>query len=579
MKRFALLLLVISIVITSHGQTPLSSVRTQIAVISDPHVQDVTGHPELLRSLDEQVQSTRLFNENIFAFRAALDDAARREIKLVIISGDLTDDGQDVAQKAMKNILDEYAEKHGMRFFVTPGNHDPASPFGKPLTAKGLLRADGSRYTMVGDSSLYKPGYTVSPLANGLGHKEMVECYSNFGYFPQPEYKYWATPYSTYSYEGYNYSTAKQEIGLEQRMFTYAGNIKAYESSYVVEPIDGLWLLSIDSGVYLPDNNGNYKNSGVAGYNNTIEHKQYLVSWIKRVCDDAKRLGKKVIAFSHFPLLDFNCGASEALERSWGRSKFDIERLPTEKVGRAMFDAGIRLHFAGHMHIYQSEKMTVGNETMYNIQTPSVATCVPAYRLITLEEDGLPELESVIMNNVPGFDTFFDRYRKEWEYTKSQGNEPIWYTEVLDAKNYGEFCDWQFRDLVRNRFAVRDLPEILRNEMLPKTGQQLLDDICSRSKNGKAYARDTKSMEQWTGMDLLTDFYRLHYSGKLALHLIPEQRLNDYMVLFDAIEHSDSNTEFDRQMKDFAYAFKCFLNAKDYTDIESREEIMKIIIA
>lgn len=539
MKRLVLLLLVTAMVIASHGQGALSSASTQIAVISDPHVQDVIGHPELLRSLDEQVQSTRLFNENIFAFRAALDDVARRDVKLVIISGDLTDDGQDVAQRAMKNILDGYAKRYGMRFFVTPGNHDPASPFGKSLTAKGLLHDDGSRYTMVGDSSLYQPGYTVSPLAYGMGHKEMVECYSSYGYFPQPEDKYWATPYSTYSYEDYSYSTATQESGLAHRMFTYAGNISAYESSYVVEPVEGIWLLSIDSGVYLPDGNGRYKNSGVAGYNNTIVYKPYLLPWIKRVCDDAKRLGKRVIAFSHFPLLDFNCGASEALERSWGRSKFDIERLPTENVGRAMFDAGIRLHFAGHMHIFQSEKMTIGNETMYNIQTPSVATCVPAYRLLTLGEDRKAHLETIIMNDVPGFDTFFDRYRKECEYTRSQGNTPIWYTEVLDAKNYGEFCDWQFRDLVRNRFAVRDLPKILRDEMLPKIGT-----------------------------DILLDFYRLHYSGKLALPLIPEQRLKDYMTLFDTIERSDSDTEFVRQMKDFAYAFKCFLNAKDYTEIE-----------
>lgn len=568
MKRLALLLFVISMAICSHGQASLSSVGNQIAVISDPHVQDVTGHPELLRSLDEQVQSTRLFNENIFAFRAALDDVARRDIRLVIISGDLTDDGQDVAQKAMKSILDEYAKKYGMRFFVTPGNHDPASPFGKPLKAKGLLHDDGSRYTMVGDSSLYKPGYTVNSVACGLGHKEMVECYSSYGYFPQPEDKYWATPFTDYSYENYSYSTATQQSSLEHRVFTYAGDVEAYETSYVVEPVEGLWLLSIDSGVYLPDGNDKYKNSGVAGYKNMIGYKPYLISWIKHVCDDAKRLGKRVIAFSHFPLLDFNCGASEALERSWGRSKFDIERLPTVDISRAMLDAGIRLHFAGHMHIYNSEKMTADGESMYNIQVPSVATCVPAYRLLTLGEGRKAHLDHVIVNDALGFDTFFDRYRKECEYTQSQGKAPIWYTEVLDAKTYGEFCDWQFRDLVRNRFAVKDLPEILRNEMLPKTGMQLLEDIGSRTKEGKAYAKGSKSMKEWTGMDLLTDFYRLHYSGKLAMSLIPEQRIKDYMMLFDTIERSNSNTEFDRQMKDFAYAFKCFLNANDYTDIE-----------
>ena len=35
----------------------------RIAFIADAHVQDVVGHPELVRSMEVQVQSTRLFNE------------------------------------------------------------------------------------------------------------------------------------------------------------------------------------------------------------------------------------------------------------------------------------------------------------------------------------------------------------------------------------------------------------------------------------------------------------------------------------------------------------------------------------
>lgn len=53
------------------------------------------GRPcRTVRSMEAQVQSTRLFNENYYAFLAALDDVAHRDIRWVVLPGDLTDDGQ-----------------------------------------------------------------------------------------------------------------------------------------------------------------------------------------------------------------------------------------------------------------------------------------------------------------------------------------------------------------------------------------------------------------------------------------------------------------------------------------------------
>ena len=97
----------------------------KIAIISDAHIQDVMGHPETVRTMQVQVQSTRLFNENIFALKAALDDIARQHISLVIMTGDMTDDGQLLNQEAARRILDQYESQYGMQFFLTPGNHDP----------------------------------------------------------------------------------------------------------------------------------------------------------------------------------------------------------------------------------------------------------------------------------------------------------------------------------------------------------------------------------------------------------------------------------------------------------------------
>lgn len=532
----------------------------KIAFISDPHIEDVINNPNLVRSLDSQVKSTRLFNENIFAFRAALDDICSRGIKFVVISGDITDDGQILNQQAAKNLLDYYESQAGISFFVTPGNHDPASPFGKHSIRNDFLNSDGSEHIIVSDSSLYSNSVRVIPELYSVGHKEMVDCYANFGYMPREEYLYWETPFSNYTYENYSFDEAINTSSIDKRVFQYSDSLYAYDTSYLVEPVKDLWLLSIDCGVYLYDNKTQkYLNSGV-GYNNTLLYKPYIVPWVAEVVKRANILGKKVIAFSHFPLLDCNDGASEVLGNSWGKNKFDIERMPSNDISDAMLKAGIRLHFAGHMHIKDVAKCEKDGNVMYNIQIPSLATCIPAYNILTLNGDSA-NLETIIVDKVEGFDTFYNEYRKEYEYTKSIGKEPIWNFDVLKSRDYKEFCDYQFRDLVRNRFAVKDLPKLLQEEMLPCNGMQLLKKISNSVKC-------KKSMKKWNGEDLLIDFYRLHYSGSFALDYIPKERLEGYYVLFDSVEKSDKNTEFIKLMKDFVFAFKCFLNDEDETNFE-----------
>lgn len=98
------------------GMILQGSAQTQIAFISDVHIQDVDGHAERVRSMEAQVQSTRLFNENYYAFLAALDDVARRDIRWVVLPGDLTDDGQFFNQQKIKELLNSYAAAKGMRF-------------------------------------------------------------------------------------------------------------------------------------------------------------------------------------------------------------------------------------------------------------------------------------------------------------------------------------------------------------------------------------------------------------------------------------------------------------------------------
>ncbi|WP_449400151.1 metallophosphoesterase [Chryseobacterium wanjuense] len=113
----------------------------QIAFLSDVHFQDLygsfsdhdfkgiinpkTGKPTILRTMDSQLHSTRIFNENYFAFLKALDDIAAKGIKIVAMPGDFSDDGQAYNIRGLHKILEKYHKKYGIDFYITTGNHDP----------------------------------------------------------------------------------------------------------------------------------------------------------------------------------------------------------------------------------------------------------------------------------------------------------------------------------------------------------------------------------------------------------------------------------------------------------------------
>lgn len=517
--------------------------QQRIAFISDAHIQNIVDYPELIRSMEVQVQSTRLFNENYYALIAALEDAAKRGISLVVLPGDLTDNGQFVNQEKVKEILEGYQERFGMKFFVTTGNHDPVRPFGMQNEEHDFLRSDGSRTVQENRCA---------------GYVDEMQCYAAFGFYPQPEYLYWETPFTSYRYEDYSYQEALREGALEKREYTLCDSLKAIDASYLVEPVEGLWLLAIDGGVYLPGpvKNGvqTYEGSSV-GYNNVLKYKEFILPWVRKVASEAKIRNKILVAYSHYPLADFNDGASELVRKAWGSKKFDLHRVPSEEVSEAFLEAGIRLHVAGHMHVNDTGVKRGKNGTcLYNIQVPSIATCIPAYKILTAEDDMHFEVETVLVDSVPGFDRLFGLYEKEYEYDMRAGKKPVWSKEALASKDYAEFCDWQFRDLVRVRFIPKDLPEAVREEMIDKTGAQLMDEITGEEP--EEWETD------WKGYDLILDLYRLRYADKLALRWIPKKRMQEYRMLFDAVRYSAVKDELIIHLREIANIFECFLNGE-----------------
>lgn len=519
----------------------------KIAIIADAHLQDIEEYPKLIRSMESQVQSTRLFNENYFAFISALEDVVKQGISLVILPGDLTDDGQLINQEAMKRILNKYARLYGISFFVTTGNHDPINPHGTECTRYDFLTNTGKLTAMTSDKSLKDKGIDVDIMLHSAGYAEEMACYAQFGFFPKPEYLYWESPFSSYKYESYAYEQALAESSINNRRYVLCDSVMANDASYLVEPIKGLWLLSIDGSVYLPDGiqkgKQQYKGAGL-GYKNVMKYKPFLLPWVEKIAKKAKQNGKVLIAFSHYPLIDFNKGASQLIGTYWGKDKFELSRIPEDSIAEAFHKAGIRVHIAGHMHLNNiGVKKGKNGECLYNIQVPSIVTCIPAYKILTISDINTISVSTHILDNVPEYKNLFPLYEKEYTNTLLSTKKPIWNNQILKSKNYVEYCAWHFKDLVRTRFIPSDLPNVIW-ERLNKTdkGALLLSE-------------------------LVLDLYRLRYAGELARKSITKEKLSQYKQMFNEFRNQSTSSEFIKQMTALEQIFQCFLkNDSDTLD-------------
>ncbi|KHT65092.1 phosphoesterase [Photobacterium gaetbulicola] len=652
MKRFrkSSVALIVSMATAMAMHTASAAEQVQVAFMPDIHFHDVygdftdgsfdglknshSGQHATIRTMHAQLTSTRLFNENYFALLAALDDAVKRGVKYIALPGDFSDDGQPVHIRGLKKILDHYAKTYDVEFFAAPGNHDPVRPFDRPSGEGDFLGLEGKTQRIYskgvkecvgyeGDSAVINAGHELPTICTEeireLGYDGLMAELADFGFFPQESNLYWETPYSTYTQENYQFDKALTQSSYEQRQYeichqgtggsykqpNYSACFMVPDTSYLVEPVEGLWLLAIDANVYVPNADAdtqqpelaaNFAGSGNAGYNKMLTHKQQVIDWMESVVERANAEGKTLVAFSHFPMTEFYNGAAETIEDIFGPGNFQLARSPKEDVSQALAKTGIKLHVGGHMHFNDTGvKHYDDGSFLFNIQAPSMAAYVPAYKLLSFKPKRQVEVETVILDKVPRFDELFEHYEEEWRHLKAKGNEEIWNKDVLTSKDYYEFTNWHITELTRMRFLPEEWPCDLKQmvfaldgrQMLilsqldsPLTQQQIMTltggrqavEICQEtpvafepSKIGdaafaKAWQQAETRAEQlasdnglkleafanWNGFDLAVDFYRLRNADELAFKDIDRNRMPQYELLAStlaeqAVSGSDSS--------------------------------------
>ncbi|MBT30712.1 MAG: metallophosphatase [Thalassobius sp.] len=553
----------------------------QIAFMADVHLTDIFGHftdsdykgiqnPAtgeyvMPRSMASQLHSTRIFNENYFAFIAALDDIAKREIKLVAFPGDYTDDGQAVHVRGLREILEKYEKQYGMQFMITTGNHDPVRPFHHEAGKRDFLGEGGKNQPVFSKAEMYNinaktdlPVIVTGDIAE-LGYKGILEELGSFGFTPNENYHYWSTPFADYDPDNYSFEKAQELSNLSNRMYEVAPGFTVPDVSYLVEPVEGIWLIAIDGNIYVPksergdENDPDSYQSASLGFNNLSDNKDYLVNWVSKVVEEAKARGKTVIAFSHYPMVDFNDDASPILKQLLGDNKWQLARVPEERIAKVFADAGIKVHVAGHMHINDTGLRTTSKgNTMVNIQTPSLAAYQPGYKILTIHSDNKIEVETVKIDSVPRFKELFPLYEMEFSFLKSLGEDNLWDKSILEVDSYHDFMLWHLKELVRLRF-LSDWPEPIKSFITEKNLVEIAALIDTELPNEAA---------QFTGYDLLIDFYKIRNADLLALADISEEQLKLYQQLIENYKTVEPKDELTTQLKEFFEILDMFLNGK-----------------
>jgi len=554
---FSFLIFVFSVL--SAQQKPV-----QIAFLSDVHFQDLygsfsdndfkgiinpkTGKPTILRTMDAQLHSTRIFNENYFAFLKALDDIARKGIKIVAMPGDFSDDGQAYNLRGLHKILDKYHQEYGIEFYLTTGNHDPVGPFRKEAGKDDFLGQDGHPLGIYSKQTLKKQGNSIitKDIAES-GYLEILDELKDFGFYPKPGDLYWSTPFSPYSLKDYFYEKAMQNADYTRRMYDVSEGFPVPDLSYVAEPVKGVWLMAIDGNTYIPKNTKenpanaeNYKGAGI-GYNNVLTHKKHLIEWVKKTMKEAHRNGKTVIAFTHYPMIDYNDGATQDIKTLLGEKKWQMERVPEEQVARAFAEAGLQIHFAGHMHINDTGIRKTGNTMLVNIQVPSLAAYIPAYKVLTIKSPRQMEVRTEVIDEVPGFDELFTLYEKEYEVLQKDSKNTIWNKDILKSASYHDFMLFHLKELVRLRMIPGDWPKDFIEATENLTGEDLLLLVQTEKQLEEKHI-DKDLYRTWKMQDLILDLYKFQSADELAYKDIPAERVRQYEVLekiFDQYKGED----------------------------------------
>ncbi len=437
----------------------------RIAVVADAHFHDIYGDygladnaPDMpqtaFRRLAETARSTRVFNESYAALHHTLNDIAARGIRYVVLLGDYSDDGQRATLSALRRVLEGYSERFGIRFYAVPGNHDIFGADGRHRS-KRFLNASGGYDVATSDPSLVDAGAgrVVRSDANYCdGYPKALRMLPDIGFFGDPGSLHWETPFGASPDPRARTYPVHSDEGRKFAPFM--------DASYLVEPFPDVWLMMVDANVFVPHSiaervhhDEDHADSTAAGWNAMLTQKPFVLSWMKDVAARAAQQNKRLLTFSHYPVLDPLDGTVDDDRTLLGATSMS-ERIPDPAVAEAILSTGIKVHFSGHVHVNDTGRYRRGGEFVINVSVPSLVAFPAGYKIIDQSPEGL-NIETVEIGTMPQSPEIEAQYQKEVAQSGLKADR------LLGHGDYGSFVYEHLGHLVSRRHLRREWPRSL----------------------------------------------------------------------------------------------------------------------
>ncbi len=293
----------------------------KIAVMSDDHylspsmIRDTADYTTALNS------DRKMFAESDAILRTMLDAVRQDKPDVLLISGDLTKDGEQECHKALANALKQLQKDvPGLKVYVINGNHD-------------IRNSDALNFNTPNGKAV--PATRTEP-----------EDFKRIYDFIYSDLTVIAT---------YTPLAGKEAGGL----------------SYVARPADGYTLVVIDTGRYSADNTSTGKNEHETSGAISSDLEQWVIAQIKA----AKARGDVVLGMQHHGLVA-HFDVQPTILPMYLVNNYD--RLAQEYA-----DAGMSVMFTGHSHAVDIAAMTTdAGNTIYDIETGSGLTYPSPLRFV-----------------------------------------------------------------------------------------------------------------------------------------------------------------------------------------------------
>ena len=297
----------------------------KIAVLSDTHYYPLTYVSDCEDYETYVGGDPKMLEESGSILDAALDMVRQDQPDVLLVSGDLTKDGEKLGHEQLAERFQKIEDETDTEVFVINGNHDIYNYQDSCTFANGKKES----------------AETTTP-------DEFKEIYRNFGYDGNWDAQYFTNP---------NAASGEQAGGL----------------SYSVD-LGKFTIVAIDSGMYSPDAHTGYDTNEHVTAGRVDED---LLPWVVGQTKEAEAEGDTVIGLMHHGLVPHFSMEDQIL------SEYVVENW--KDVATRLADAGMRYIFTGHMHANDIAQFTsTSGNTITDLETGSLSSWMSPVRTIAL---------------------------------------------------------------------------------------------------------------------------------------------------------------------------------------------------